>query len=270
MTSDLARSRPTPPLPLPAAEPAGLPKHSPPPRFSIVIPALDEELFIADCLTSIAAQDFAGEIEIIVVDNNCSDATADIARTLGATVVVESRPGVCWARQSGTAAAVGEIIVSTDADTTFPTTWLSSIDRSFRRNEMLVGVAGPCRFVAAPRWGAAYSKLLFGLVHLAKRLTGRVFYITATNIAFRREAWTGYDTQLTQGGDELDLLRRLQARGPVAFDLSNSSLTSARRLNEGFFYNVTVTFLYYYVLGYGLNRLFRRPVLPMAPAFRRR
>jgi glycosyltransferase involved in cell wall biosynthesis len=254
-----------------ATEPAALASEpAVRPRFSIVIPALDEELFIADCLRSIAAQDFPGEVEVIVVDNNCVDRTADIARSLGAVVVTESRPGVCWARQGGTSVANGEIIVSTDADTTFPVSWLSTIDRSFRADGTLVAVAGPCEFVAAPKWGAAYPKVLFGLVHLAKRMTGRVFYVSATNIAFRREAWTGYNTQLTQGGDELDLLRRLQAQGPVAFDRGNASLTSSRRLEEGFLYNVTVTFLYYYVLGYWLNRLFRRPVLGMAPAFRRR
>lgn len=63
------------------------------PRFSIVIPALDEERYIADCLRSLGDQDFAGEIEIIVVDNNSTDATAAVASALGATVVVEQRHG---------------------------------------------------------------------------------------------------------------------------------------------------------------------------------
>ncbi len=78
----------------------------------------------------------------------------------------------------------------------------------------------------------------------------------------------GYDTRLTQGGDEWDLLRRLRTRGRVVFDLRNRTLTSSRRLQRGLAYNVVVSCLYYYVLGYLLNRATGRTVLGMAPAIR--
>ncbi|MGH3392423.1 MAG: glycosyltransferase family 2 protein, partial [Actinomadura sp.] len=238
------------------------------PRFSVVVPALNESACIAECLRSLADQDFTGSWEVIVVDNNSTDRTAEIAASLGATVVTEPRRGVCQARQRGTEVARGEIIVSTDADTTFSPTWLSAIDRTFAGRPGRVAVAGPCRFVAGPRWGTGYSWLLFGLVHLLYRLTGRVYYGTATNIAFRKNAWSGYDTQLTQGGDELDLLRRLRKHGSVAFDIGNPTFTSARRLDEGLVYNIVVTCLFYYLLGYWQNRLFHRQILGMAPAIR--
>jgi hypothetical protein len=85
-----------------------------------------------------------------------------------------------------------------DADTTFDAAWLSNIDRAFTRSPSCVAVAGPCRFVGGPRWGLAYTRLVFGLVRLLYRITGKVCYVTATNIAFRKSAWTGYDTRLTQ------------------------------------------------------------------------
>ena len=204
-----------------------------------------------------------------MVDNNSTDDTAVIAAAAGATVVVEPERGVCQARQRGTLAAHGEIIISTDADTTFTAGWLSGIDAAFGRHPGAVAVAGPCHFAGAPRWGNLYSTLLFGTVNLAKRVTGRVVYVSATNIAFRKNVWTGYDTRLTQGGDELDLLRRLQAAGEVVFDITNPTRTSSRRLDQGLLYNIAVTFLYYYLLGYALNRTFRRPVLGTAPPFRR-
>jgi glycosyltransferase involved in cell wall biosynthesis len=239
-----------------------------PPRFSVVIPAFNESAYLADCLRSLAAQDFTGQVEVIVVDNNSTDDTAGIARAMGATVVEETMPGVCSARQRGTEIARGEVIVSTDADTTFDHGWLSRIDRGFRQHPGAVAVAGPCRFADGPRWASAYPKVLFGLVYLLYVATGRVWYITATNTAFRKSAWTGYDSRLTQGGDELDLLRRLRARGRVVFDLHNPTLTSARRLNRGLVYNVTVTLLFYYLLGYGLNRLSHRRLVGTAPIFR--
>jgi glycosyltransferase involved in cell wall biosynthesis len=238
------------------------------PRFSVVVPALNESAYIAECLRSLAAQDFTGPVEVIVVDNDSTDDTGDIARAMGATVVTETEAGVCCARQRGTEAARGEIVVSTDADTTFDHTWLSRIDRVLTQNPGAVAVAGPCRFADGPLWASVYPRLLFGLVHVLYLATGRVCYITATNTAFRKSAWSGYDTRLTQGGDELDLLRRLRARGRVVFDTRNATLTSARRLNRGLFYNITVTLFFYYLFGYGLNRLSHRRLVGTAPVFR--
>lgn len=237
-------------------------------RFSVVVPAFNESLSIAACLRSLSSQDFAGNYEVIVVDNNSTDDTADIAQSLGATVVREEKPGVCHARQRGTDIARGEIVVSTDADTTFEPMWLSTIDRAFAEDPGCVAVAGPCRFVKGPWWGSVYSMLLFRLVSLVYAVTGKVIYVTATNIAFRKGAWSGYDTRFTQGGDELDLLRRLRARGQVAFDRHNPAFTSARRLDQGLLYNLAVTLLFYYLLGYVLNRLLGRPLLGTAPPVR--
>jgi glycosyltransferase involved in cell wall biosynthesis len=238
------------------------------PRFSVVIPAFNEQEFLGRCLASLAAQDYPAAFEIIVVDNNSTDRTASIAAAAGATLVFEAERGVCQARQRGTEVARGEIIISTDADTTFAPGWLSDIERAFARHPGVVAVAGPCRFSAAPWWGNPYSTVLFGLVGVIKKTTGRVVYISATNIAFRKSAWSGYDTRLTQGGDELDLLRRLQAVGEVVFDPNNPTHTSSRRLDQGLLYNITVTVMYYYLLGYALNRTFGRPVLGTAPPFR--
>ena len=63
-------------------------------HLSIVIPAFNEERLIARCLQSIAASLVANSTpgftsEIIVVDNNSTDNTANLARQAGAQVVFE-------------------------------------------------------------------------------------------------------------------------------------------------------------------------------------
>lgn len=238
------------------------------PRFSIVIPCYNEGGYIAQTVNSIHRQTFAAGYEIIVVDNNCTDGTASIARGLGARVVGERHPGVCSARQKGTEASTGEIVVSADADTTYPSDWLAKIDRSFGTDDRIVAVTGPCRYVGGPWWGRPYARILFGGVHLVYRMTGRTVYVTATNIAFRRRHWAGYDVHLTQGGDELDLLRTLRAHGRVVYDATNPTYTSSRRLTRGLLYGLFVTLLYYYLLGYVVNRMFKRRVIDSAPAYR--
>ncbi len=237
-------------------------------RFSIVIPAFNEAHYIADTLDSLKRQNYKGKYEIIVVDNNSTDQTATIAKSLGARVVKEPHPGVCWARQCGTEVAQGEIIISTDADTTFAPAWLARIDEKFKTNQNLVAVAGPCRYVNGPLWGEVYALLLFGSTNLIYKLTRQTYYASATNIAFKKSAWQGYDTNLTQGGDELDLLRNLRQHGRIAFDSRNPTYTSARRFVRGFLYNFVVSLLIYYILEYNLTRLFKRPILGSAPKFR--
>ncbi|HWD77917.1 MAG TPA: hypothetical protein VG497_03525, partial [Kribbella sp.] len=140
--------------------------------------------------------------------------------------------------------------------------------RRFREDPARVAVAGPCRYVGGPWWGRVYAGILFDLVHLVYRATGRVMYVTATNIAFRKDAWSGYDLTGTQGADELRLLRQLRTRGRVAFDRANPTFTSARRLARGLVYNVAVSFLFYYALAVMLNRVAGRPLIGTAPAFR--
>jgi len=243
-------------------------KTLPQPRFSVVIPCYNEENYLGDTLASLKHQEFDGTFEIIVVDNNCSDSSQAIALEHRARVISEKRPGVCWARQAGTEAARGEIVISTDADTVFTSCWLTKLDKTFKRNENYIAVGGPCIYRSGPFWGKAYPKILFGAVYGYSKLFGHPFYITATNIAFKKSAWKGYDVNTPQGGDELALLRQLKKEGKVAFVMNNPVYTSARRLKRGLFYNIFVTLFYYYICGYYLDRIFKRTVIGPAPAYR--
>jgi glycosyltransferase involved in cell wall biosynthesis len=237
-------------------------------RFSVVVPCYNEEAYVADAIHSLQQQEFDGEYEIVVVDNNSTDATAEIARGLGVRVVAETAPGVCNARQAGTQASRGEIVVSADADTTYPPDWLRKIDDNFRAGEHVVAVVGPCRYKDGPRWGRAFARTLFGGVGLVYRATGRTLYVSATNIAFRRDRWSGYDVRLTQGGDELDVLRRLRREGTIVYDRTNPTSTSGRRFTRGIVYNLFVSLFVFYLSAYFLNRVTGRRLLGSAPAYR--
>lgn len=245
-----------------------LPRVPAPPRFSVIVPAYNEAGYLGRTLTSLQAQDISEPYEIIVVDNNSDDETTEVALSFGVQVVHEARAGVCAARQRGAAAATGEILVSTDADTEHPVSWLRTLDRQFASSESVIAVAGPCRYENAQGWVRHYPRLLFGMVDRVFDLTGYVAYVSATNLAMTRAAFPGYDLNQTQGGDELDLLRRLRTQGSVVWDQTNIVTTSPRRLRRGLVYNFFVTFLAYYLCGYALNRLGGGLRLGTAPAFR--
>ena len=238
------------------------------PRFSVVVPAHDEAATIGAALDALLDQDVDAPYEVLVVDNASTDATAALARARGVRVVPEPRRGVCQARQTGVEAARGAIVASTDADSVVPRDWLRRLDAAFTGDPALVAVAGPCRYTDPPWWAAVFPPAFFVLVDHLHAATGRLLYLTATNVAFRREGFPGYDVRLTQGGDEVDLRRRLQGWGRVAWDGANVVATSSRRMDFGLAHTVVVSFGYHYGLTYALGRLLGRPVLGPAPAVR--
>ena len=90
---------------------------------SFVIPALNEETGVGPTLDSIPTDQLRAAgytVEKLVVDNNSTDRTAAIARRHGARVISQPKRGYGNAYRAGFAAATGEIIVSGDADLTYP------------------------------------------------------------------------------------------------------------------------------------------------------
>ncbi len=85
-------------------------------KLSLVIPCYNEEDGIREVIGR-CPQDID---EIVVVDNNCTDRTAEVARSLGAVVVSEKRPGYGAAYKAGMKAATGDLIVTLDGDGTYP------------------------------------------------------------------------------------------------------------------------------------------------------
>ena len=92
-------------------------------KISIVIPALDEEKGIGKTISSIPKDELLKlgyDTEIVVIDNGSKDGTGKIARELGAKVVYESKRGYGSAYKTGFSNVSGDIIVTCDADGTYP------------------------------------------------------------------------------------------------------------------------------------------------------
>lgn len=90
------------------------------PLISVIIPAYNAAPYLGECLESVIAQTFC-DIEIIVVDDGSTDATAEIARNFAAAdsrIRLLSKPngGLSDARNFGIACARGEYITFVDSD----------------------------------------------------------------------------------------------------------------------------------------------------------
>jgi glycosyltransferase involved in cell wall biosynthesis len=101
--------------------------------ISVIIPAFNEERYLPRTLEHLGhARDHLGAnrnepVEVIVVDNASIDRTAGIAMDFGARVVPEPEHNIARVRNTGAAAASGDVFVFLDADTLVPNCLLSRI-----------------------------------------------------------------------------------------------------------------------------------------------
>src|SRR5579884_1687849 len=115
-------------------------------RLSFVVPAYNEEAYLADCLDAILKQtkDLADAVEIIVVNNASTDRTREVALSYpGVHVVDEMRKGLTFARQAGFAASTGELIANVDSDSRLTPGWVARVLKAFEQDQRLAALSGP-------------------------------------------------------------------------------------------------------------------------------
>src|SRR5579871_627135 len=95
--------------------------------ITVIIPCLNEEQGIAQVLRSMP--EFVDEV--IVVDNNSTDRTSDVAAALGAQVIREEVRGYGRSYKRGFARASGDVIVTLDGDHSYPVDALSYLLEAF-------------------------------------------------------------------------------------------------------------------------------------------
>jgi len=220
-------------VPLPTARPQGLP------FVSVVIPAYNEENYLLSCLESIKKQDYAGEYEVIVVDNASTDNTAKIALNWGAKVVDESKRSPACARQKGAEVATGDIIAFIDADTQAPAYWLSTFVSRFVREPETVSISGPYAYCDAGKFTkiTSYIGNFFSIItdQLFRKVLDKGGAIWGCNFAVRRSALLevgGFDTSIKFYGEEYEFSLRLKSAGKGGIIPRLFVLTSARRLKR--------------------------------------
>jgi glycosyltransferase involved in cell wall biosynthesis len=179
-----------------------------PPRFSVIIPARNEERFIGPCLESIrvAATHYPGQLEVIVVLNRCSDRTEDVAQGFGARTIREDARNLAKIRNAGARSAVGLVLVTIDADSTMSPGTLVAIDRALSSDTTVGGgiLIRPDRCSL----GINVTLLFFSFFVLICRLSCGLFWCYRQDF----ESIGGFNENLVSGED-IDFATRLKAYG---------------------------------------------------------
>jgi len=221
-----------------------------PPLVSVIIPAFNAEAFIGRTLDSVLAQTYAA-LEIIVVDDGSTDATAEIARSFAqkderVRLLQQPNGGVASARNLGIRSSKGTFIAPIDADDIW---YPSNIEKQVQ-----------CMQQGGPRVGLVYSWSIdideadcpLGTVHAAS-ITGEVFttllihnFIANASCTMLRRACLdkvglydpSYKARQAQGCEDWDLYLRIAEC--YQFQVVPDFLVGYRKLDSSMSGNATV------------------------------
>lgn len=107
--------------------------------ITVVLPALNEEKAIGKVIDEIPKEKLEKEgyeVEVLVVDNNSTDNTSTIAIERGAKVVLEERRGYGRVYKTGLNKAKGDIIITGDADLSYPMRDISELVRILEEEDL--------------------------------------------------------------------------------------------------------------------------------------
>lgn len=208
-----------------------------PRSISFIIPVRNDAARLERCLSSIASNVVTSTaVQVIVVDNGSTDASAEVGARAGAQVLV--RPGLSVAQLRNEAAdhATGAVLAFVDADHEIGEGWVAVALQGLAETEA-AGIGALCHAPSPGTWvQRTYDRLRRHDASLAE-----VEWLGAGNLAIRRDVFTivnGFDTRL-ETCEDVDLCNRLRARGfrlinePRMYNVHHGDPASLRQLFLG-------------------------------------
>jgi glycosyltransferase involved in cell wall biosynthesis len=194
--------------------------HRPLPRVpfvSVIVCSYNGGRTLATCLDSLGKLNYS-DYEIILVDDGSTDGTRDIAEQFPhVRYIYQDNRGLSHARNTGAAAAKGEVFAYTDSDCMADVDWLYYLIGTLLSGDY-AGVGGPNVTPPAQNWiQACVAAAPGGPSHVL--LTDIIAeHIPGCNMAFYRWAFEnigGFDAEYHKAGDDVDFCWRLQQAGCV-------------------------------------------------------
>lgn len=185
------------------------------PRVSVVVATHNGARTLGTCLESLARLHYP-DYEVIVVDDGSTDSVSQIAAQFPAVRYVrQANHGLSVARNTGIAAATGEIVAFTDDDCRADADWLYHLVGDLLGGSW-IGIGGPN--LLPPEDSPVAAAVLVspgGPAHVM--LDDRVAeHVPGCNMAFWKwalEEIGGFDPVFRKAGDDVDVCWRLQKRG---------------------------------------------------------
>ncbi len=205
-------------------------------QVSVVIPAYNEEKFLTRTLASLVLQQTQKSFEVIVVDNNSGDNTAQLAKSfqnkLCLRVILGKKQGRGAARKKGFDEAKGGMIVSLDADTVTYPDWLDVLTDPLQNG--VVATTTSCKIAdCSPLTNAVFNFIQPKAMVLYRIFFGH-FWLSGFSFAILKSVYeksNGFDPAL-QAQEDLDLSFKVAKLGKIKF-INKPVIFSGRRFKDG-------------------------------------
>ena len=185
--------------------------------LSVIVPVYNGGQQLARCVDALLASDFRGH-EIVVVDDNSTDCSAEACRSRGVEVIrLASRRGPAAARNCGASHTSGQVILFIDADVVVRPDTLAHVDAFFREQKNVAALFGSYDDEpAAENFVSQYKNLLHHFVHQRSSSEAATFWAGCG--AIRRAAFeaTGGFDEIKYGRpsiEDIELGYRLRRKG---------------------------------------------------------
>jgi glycosyltransferase involved in cell wall biosynthesis len=195
------------------------------PLVSINIIAWNEESNILRNLSSLSAMKSTFPVEFIYVDNNSKDNTSEIIRRCGLTPIAETKQGYGFARQSAMENSRGKYILTGDADTIYPSTWIDSMLKPVVSGRSL-GSFGTYSFIpnkGQSRLRYAFYEFFRDIVHGLRSINNPELVVAGMNFCFPTEealkiGFIKNDSRMEDGQMALALLKKGKLKRVTTLD----------------------------------------------------
>ncbi|MEM5874696.1 MAG: glycosyltransferase [Candidatus Aenigmatarchaeota archaeon] len=215
-------------------------------KFSIVIPALNEEKYIENCLISVLDQTYKNYEIIVVVDKRSKDKTYEIAKKYTKNVYYCEKKGIAGSRNFGARLAKGDVLLFLDADTIVLPNLLEAFNKHLK-DKKVVGCACP----KLPIKYDAKFILAFIVYNNYEELSLKVGKpnIAGCISAYKKKYFdmvNGFDERL-KVLEDFDLSNRISKLGKIVYTKDTFVLTSTRRLEKWGLFKSFVNYTNYYL-----------------------
>jgi glycosyltransferase involved in cell wall biosynthesis len=178
--------------------------------ITVIVPAYNEEKLIGVCLESLAAQTPLPD-EVLIVNNASTDRTPQIVEqfiashpNVNARMIYEAKKGCHEARETGWREAKGDVIVHVDADETFPSGWVTEIQKVLQKHPEAGAFGGTVRFKNAP-FVVWVTQVLYNLLYPRMVQWSKGFpYLCGGMTVCKREVLEALDGYRNKPDDQLD------------------------------------------------------------------
>jgi glycosyltransferase involved in cell wall biosynthesis len=197
-------------------------------KISIVIPAYNEQDYIANCLQAISLQSDKPD-EVIVVNNNSTDNTVKEALKFEfITLINEPKQGLFFSRETGMNLATGDILCRIDADTIIATHWVKEVRKSFK-DQTISAMTGPLEYYDMPL--PKIAGYIDNKIRKFIASTGYAF-LSGSNMAIRKNDWVNIKDDLCNDGEleDIDIALHLidEGKTPLYNEKMQATISSRR------------------------------------------